>query len=82
MYNNQSKEATNELLKQTTMLSESDYANYLAAFGSMKTEILNRLKNPLIIPIAKNPKKNINYKRLKAEIYAQSSNRKEGLEIP
>lgn len=78
MYNNQSKEATNELLKQTTMLSESDYANYLAAFGSMKNGDIEQAKKSINNAIAKNPK-NINYKRLKAEIYAQSNNPKEGL---
>ena len=36
MYNDQSQEATGELLKQTTLLMESDYANYLVAFGSLK----------------------------------------------
>ena len=56
MYNNQSKEATNELLKQTTMLSESDYANYLAAFGSMKNGDIEQAKKSINNAIAKTRK--------------------------
>ena len=36
MYNDQSVEATSELMKQVSLLTDSDYANYLVAFGSMK----------------------------------------------
>ena len=36
MYNAQSKEAANELLKNTELLSKSDYANYIAALGFFK----------------------------------------------
>ncbi len=71
MYNDQSKEATGELLKQTALLSDSDYANYLVAFGSMKNGDIKQAISSIDDAIAKNPK-NINYKRLKAEIYSQS----------
>ena len=72
MYNEQSKEATNELMKQTKLLTDSDYANYLVAFGSMKNGDIEQAEKSIDIAIDKNPK-NINYKRLRAEIYSQSN---------
>lgn len=78
MYNDQSREATAELVKQTTLLMESDYANYLAAFGNMKNSNIEQAKIFINKAIDKNPK-NINYKRLKAEILAQSDNPKDAL---
>ena len=71
MYNDQSREATNELIKQTALLSDSDYANYLVAFGSMKSGDIKQAISSIDTAISKNPK-NINYKRLKAEIYSLS----------
>lgn len=73
MYNDQSKEATAELVKNTSLLMESDYANYLAAFGNMKNGNLKQAKEYIDKAIDKNPK-NLNYKRLKAEIAAQDGN--------
>ncbi len=78
MYNDQSREATSELGKQTSLLMESDYANYIAAFGSMKNGDIKQAKEYINKAVEKNPK-NINYKRLKAEILAQSSNPKDGI---
>lgn len=78
MYNDQSREATAELMKQTTLLSESDYANYLAAFGNMKNGDIKQAEKFIDDAISKNPK-NINYKRLKAEILSQSDNPQEGV---
>jgi tetratricopeptide (TPR) repeat protein len=78
MYNDQSKEATSELLKQTSLLTDSDYANYLVAFGSMKSGDISQAEKSIDNAIAKNPK-NINYKRLKAEIYSLSNKPQEGV---
>ncbi len=78
MYNDQSKEATTELMKQTSLLAVSDYANYLVAYGSMKNGDTKQAISFIEQAISKNPK-NLNYKRLRAEIYAQSDNPKEGL---
>ena len=78
MYNEQSKEATNELMKQTQLLTESDYANYLVAFGSMKNGDIEQAEKSIDIAIDKNPK-NINYKRLRAEIYSQTNKPKVAL---
>ncbi len=76
MYNDQSKEATSELSKQSTLLMESDYANYVAALGAMKNSDTKEAKKFINIALSKNPKC-LNYKRLKAEIYAQDGNSKE-----
>lgn len=78
MYNDQSREATSELMKQLTLLSESDYANYLVAFGSMKNGDIKQAVKSIDTAIEKNPK-NINYKRLKAEILAQSNKPQDGV---
>lgn len=78
MYNDQSREATAELMKQSSLLSESDYANYLAAFGSMKNGNVKQAEKFIDSAISKNPK-NINYKRLKAEILAQSGKPQDGV---
>lgn len=63
MYNDQSKECTNELLKQTALLADSDYANYLVAIGSMKNGDIKQAGKSIDIAISKNPV-NMNYKRL------------------
>lgn len=78
MYNDQSREATSELMKQSSLLNDSDYANYLVAFGSMKNGDIKQAVKSIDIAIDKNPK-NINYKRLRAEILAQSNKPQEGL---
>lgn len=78
MYNDQSREATDELLKQTALLNDSDYANYLVAFGSLKCGDNKKAKEYINKAISKNPQ-NINYKRLKAEIIAQNGNAKDAL---
>ena len=79
MYNDQSKEATEELKSQETLLLESDYANYLVAFGSMKNGDIKQAEKFINKAISKN-NTNINYKRLKAEILSQSSNPKSGVD--
>ena len=71
MYNDQSAEATAELMKQASLLNDSDYANYLVAFGSMKSGDIKQAQKSIDTAMNKNPK-NINYKRLKAEICSQS----------
>lgn len=80
MYNNQSKEATGELIKQESLLSDSDYANYLVAFGSMKDGEIEQAGKYINNAISKNPE-NINYKRLKAEIFSQSDKPQDGVKI-
>lgn len=78
MYNDQSQEATTELMKQVGLLMDSDYANYLVAFGSMKNGDIKQAEKSIAVAISKNPE-NINYKRLKAEIYSQSDKPQDGV---
>lgn len=80
LYNDQSSESTNELLKNTTLLSTSDYANYLVALGSYKSGIFSRAKQYIDLAIIQNPS-NLNYQRLKAEIMADDQNPEEALKI-
>jgi len=80
LYNDQSKEATIELVKQDSLLADSDYANYLVAFGSMKNGEIKLAEKFINNAISKNPD-NINYKRLKAEIISQSEKPQEGVKL-
>lgn len=79
-YNDQSKEATTELSKQTSLLMDSDYANYIAAYGAMKSSDFKQAEKFINKAISIN-EDNINYKRLKAEIAAQGNNPKEAVNL-
>lgn len=78
LYNNQSSEATNELLKNETLLSNSDYANYMVALGSYKSSFYSRAAKYINIAIIQNPA-NLNYQRLKAEILAEDNKSEDAL---
>lgn len=70
IYNDQSREATAELVKNAPLLAVSDYANYLAALGYLKANNYNDAVKYADNAISKN-QQNINYRKLKAEILAQ-----------
>lgn len=70
VYNDQSKEATDELIKNTTLMTNSDYANYIAALGFLKSNNFVDASKYIDVAIKMNPQ-NLNYKKLKAEILAQ-----------
>lgn len=72
LYNDQSAESTSELLKKSELLENSDYANYLVALGSFKSDSLARADKYINIAILKNPS-NLNYQKLKAEILAKEN---------
>lgn len=72
IYNNQSSEATNELLKNEAVLSNYDYANYLVALGSYKSGFYSRAAKYINLAILQNPT-NLNYQKLKAEILAENN---------
>lgn len=80
LYNNQSSEATNELLKNDSLLSTSDYANYLVALGSYKSNFFSRANKYINIAIIQNPN-NLNYQKLKAEILAENGDDAEAMKI-
>ena len=62
IYNDQSREATSELIKNTVLMSGSDYANYLAALGSLKSANQEAAIKYIDIALEKNPQ-NINYSK-------------------
>lgn len=78
LYNNQSSEAVNELLKNEALLSNSDYANYLVALGSYKSGFYSRAAKYINIAILQNPA-NLNYQKLKAEVLAENDDAAEAL---
>ena len=80
IYNAQSKEATNELLKNKTLLSRSDYANYVVALGALKSGDPDKAAEYIEHALKSNPD-NINYKKLKIEIVLQGKNPKDALKI-
>lgn len=80
IYNDQSREATAELVKNTILMQGSDYANYLAALGSLKSGDFENANKYIDTAISKNPA-NMNYSRLKAEILSQGKNPKDALKI-
>ncbi len=80
IYNDQSREATSELIKNTMLMAASDYANYLAALGSFKSGNQELALKYIDDAIAKNPQ-NINYSKLKAEILSQSKKPQNALKI-
>lgn len=80
IYNDQSREATLELIKNTVLIQGSDYANYLAALGSLKSGDWDAALKYIDIAISKNPQ-NINYGKLKAEIISQGKKPQNALKI-
>ena len=80
VYNDQSREVTAELVKNTPLLEKYDYANYIAALGYFKSNNIKKAEKYINSAIAKNPA-NLNYKKLKAEILAQSKNPKNALKV-
>ncbi len=78
IYNAQSKEATSELIKNTTLLETSDYANYLTALGLLKGGDLKNSEKYINNALKINPQ-NLNYQKLKIEIILQGDNPKNAL---
>lgn len=80
MYNAQSKEATAELAKNTELLNKYDYANYIAALGSLKTGNLKQAFSYIENALKVNPN-NVNYQKLKIEVLLQQENYKAALKV-
>lgn len=80
MYNDQSAEAANELLKNTNLISTSDYANYLVALASYKSDFNENAMRHISMAITQNPY-NLNYVRLKAKIIADSKTPQDALKV-
>lgn len=80
MYNDQSREATAELVKNTSLLENSDYANYVASLGYLKSNDLINAETYINKAIGMN-NQNLNYKKLKAEILSQGKKPQNALKI-
>ena len=80
IYNDQSREVTAELLKNTAVLEKYDYANYLIDLGYFKANNISEAEKFINIAISKNPT-NINYKKLQAEILSQTSKPQNALKV-
>lgn len=80
IYNDQSREATSELVKNTALMTNSDYANYLAALGYLKSNDFVEAGNYIDTAIKMNPQ-NLNYKKLKAEILSQGKKPQNALKM-
>ena len=80
VYNDQSREVTAELVKNTALFEKYDYANYIAALGYLKSNNIVEAEKYIDIAISKNPK-NLNYKKLKAEILAQSKKPQNAIKV-
>lgn len=80
VYNDQSREVTDELLKNVNLLSKYDYANYIGALGYLKSNNIEEALKYINIAVAKNPS-NLNYKKLQAEILTQTSKPQNAMKI-
>lgn len=80
LYNNQSSEAVNELLKNESALANYDYANYLIALGSYQSNFFTRAAKYINLAILQNPT-NLNYQKLKAQILAENNAPAEAIKI-
>lgn len=80
MYNDQSREATAELVKNTSLLQNSDYANYVASLGYLKSNDLISAETYINKAIGMN-EQNLNYKKLKAEILSQGKKPQNALKM-
>src|SRR5574344_390489 len=69
IYNDQSNEVSNELIKNQNLLSFSDYANYLEALAAYKSGEQVKAERYISLAIIQNPY-NLNYLKLKAQILA------------
>ena len=80
VYNDQSHEVTEELLKNVNLLTKYDYANYIGALGYLKSNNIEEAIKLIGVAIDKNPA-NLNYKKLQAEILSMSKKPKSALKI-
>lgn len=80
MYNDQSREATAELTKNTTLLADCDYANYIVSLGYLKSNDLINAEIYIDKAIKLN-NQNVNYKKLKAEILSQGKRPQNALKM-
>lgn len=80
IYNDQSEEVVGELVKDQNLLNKYDYANYIVALGYYKSNNFKEAEKYINTAISMNSK-NINYKKLKSEILAETAKPKSVLKL-
>lgn len=80
MFNEQSKETMEELLRNSDMLENFDYANYILALAAFKANQLPVAKQYIQVAVTQNPQ-NINYKILEAQIFANGMRPQDAIKI-
>ena len=80
IYNDQSEEVVEELVKDQNLLNKYDYANYIVALGYYKSNNFKEAEKYINTAISMNSK-NINYKKLKSEILAETAKPKSVLKL-
>ncbi len=80
MYNEQSKETMEELLKNEELLENFDYANYILALAAFKANNLPIARQYILVAVKQNPQ-NLNYKILQAQILANGMRPQDALKV-
>ena len=80
MFNNQSSEMMEDLLRNKELLANYDYANYILALAAFKSNRLSVAKQYIHIAVTQNPQ-NLNYKVLQAQILANGMKPQEAIKI-
>ncbi|MGN0018279.1 MAG: tetratricopeptide repeat protein [Candidatus Gastranaerophilaceae bacterium] len=80
MYNDQAKESLDDIIKQSDLLKNYDYANYIAALAAYKSNNLQVARQYINSAVSKNPQ-NLNYQILQAQIYADGAKPQTALKI-
>lgn len=80
MFNDQSKETMQELLKNSNLLEEFDYANYILALAAYKANNLQIAKQYIQVATTQHPQ-NLNYKILEAQILANGLKPQQAMKI-
>lgn len=80
MFNEQSKETMEELLKNSELLENFDYANYILALAGYKANKMSIAKQYIQVAVTQNPQ-NMNYKILEAKILANGMKPQEAMKV-
>lgn len=80
MFNEQSKETMEELLANSDLLENYDYANYVLALAAFKANKMAIAKQYIQIAVTQNPQ-NMNYKILEAKVLANGMKPQEAMKI-
>ena len=80
MYNERSKEIMEELLENSDLLENFDYANYILALAAFKSNKIPVARQYIQVAVTQNPN-NINYQILQAKILANSLRPQDAIKV-